>query len=174
MKETFNILSLSGGGIKGIFQSTFLKFLEDMYKVPLYQIFDLVAGTSTGSIVGAALGCGISMDEVTSLYKLHGNAIFKKKKVGVKLLRPSWYSNEELKKQLENVFEKKKLSETNTKLLIPSTSLENYKYSVFTQDSNESIVDALMSSAAAPFYFDAYRTSGDISHYYMDGRALGK
>lgn len=90
MKETFNILSLSGGGIKGIFQSTFLKFLEDMYKVPLYQIFDLVAGTSTGSIVGAALGCGISMDEVTSLYKLHGNAIFKKKKVGVKLLRPSW------------------------------------------------------------------------------------
>lgn len=51
-----------------------------MYKVPLYQIFDLVAGTSTGSIVGAALGCGISMDEVTSLYKLHGNAIFKKKK----------------------------------------------------------------------------------------------
>lgn len=129
MKETFNILSLSGGGIKGIFQSTFLKFLEDMYKVPLYQIFDLVAGTSTGSIVGAALGCGISMDEVTSLYKLHGNAIFKKKKVGVKLLRPSWYSNEELKKQLENVFEKKKLSEANTKLLIPSTSLENYKYS---------------------------------------------
>ena len=169
MKETFNILSLSGGGIKGIFQSTFLKFLEDMYKVPLYQIFDLVAGTSTGSIVGAALGCGISMDEVTSLYKLHGNAIFKKKKVGVKLLRPSWYSNEELKKQLENVFEKKKLSEANTKLLIPSTSLENYKYSVFTQDSNESIVDALMSSAAAPFYFDAYQTSGDISHFYMDG-----
>ena len=63
MKETFNILSLSGGGIKGIFQSTFLHFLEDMYKVPLYQLCDLVAGTSTGSIVGAALSCGISMDE---------------------------------------------------------------------------------------------------------------
>ena len=54
MKETFNILSLSGGGIKGIFQSTFLKFLEDLYKVPLFQIFDLVAGTSTSSIVGDA------------------------------------------------------------------------------------------------------------------------
>lgn len=102
MKETFNILSLSGGGIKGIFQSTFLHFLEDMYKVPLYQIFDLVAGTSTGSIVGAALSCGISMDEVTSLYKMHGKDIFKKK-TGVKLLRPSWYSNEELKSQLLHV-----------------------------------------------------------------------
>lgn len=54
MKETFNILSLSGGGIKGVFQSTFLEFLEEEYKVPLSQIFDLVAGTSTGSIVGAA------------------------------------------------------------------------------------------------------------------------
>lgn len=169
MKETFNILSLSGGGIKGIFQSTFLKFLEELYKVPLYQIFDLVAGTSTGSIVGAALSCGISMDEVTSLYMQHGNEIFKKKKVGVKLLRPSWYSNEELKKQLINVFDKKKLSDAYTKLLIPSTSLENYKYSVFTQDGNESIVDALMSSAAAPFYFDAYQTSGEIRHFYMDG-----
>lgn len=168
MKETFNILSLSGGGIKGIFQSTFLHFLEDMYKVPLYQIFDLVAGTSTGSIVGAALSCGISMDEVTSLYKMHGKDIFKKKS-GVKLLRPSWYSNEELKSQLIHVFESKRLCDTFTKLLIPSTSLENYKYSVFTQNSNELIVDALMSSAAAPFYFDAYRTSGDISHYYMDG-----
>lgn len=169
MKETFNILSLSGGGIKGIFQSTFLKFLENMYKVPLYQVFDLVAGTSTGSIVGAALACGVPMDDVTSLYKQHGNAIFKKKKFGVKLLRPSWYSSVELKKQLVNVFDKKRLNDTYTKLLIPSTSLENYKYSVFTQNSNELIVDALMSSAAAPFYFDAYQTSGNIKHYYMDG-----
>lgn len=169
MKETFNILSLSGGGIKGIFQSTFLKFLEDLYKVPLFQIFDLVAGTSTGSIVGAALACGIPMDEVTSLYKQHGNDIFKKKKVGVKGFRPSWYSNKELKRQLEKVFDRKKLCDANTKLLIPSTSLENYKYNIFTQDGNDSIVDALMSSAAAPFYFDAYQTSGDISHFYMDG-----
>lgn len=81
MKETFNILSLSGGGIKGIFQATFLKFLEELYKVPLYEIFDLVAGTSTGSIVGAALACDISMDQVTSLYKQHGNEIFKKKRL---------------------------------------------------------------------------------------------
>lgn len=173
MKETFNILSLSGGGIKGIFQSTFLKFLEDLYKVPLFQIFDLVAGTSTGSIVGAALACGIPMDEVTSLYKQHGNDIFKKQKVGVKVLRPSWYSNKELKRQLEKVFDRKKLCDANTKLLIPSTSLENYKYNIFTQNGNDSIVDALMSSAAAPFYFDAYQTSGDISHFYMDGWSLG-
>ena len=169
MKETFNILSLSGGGIKGIFQSTFLKFLEELYKVPLHQIFDLVAGTSTGSIVGAALACGIPMNEVTNLYKQHGSSIFKKKKIGIKIFRPSWYSNEELKKQLINVFKDKSLHETKTKLLIPSTCLENYKYNIFTQDSNETIVDALMSSAAAPFYFNAYQTTGDISHSYMDG-----
>ena len=114
MKETFNILSLSGGGIKGIFQSTFLKFLEDLYKVPLFQIFDLVAGTSTGSIVGAALACGIHMEEVTSLYKQHGNDIFKKQKVCVKVLRPSWYSNKELKSLLEKVFARKKLCDANT------------------------------------------------------------
>lgn len=169
MKETFNILSLSGGGIKGIFQSTFLRFLEKEYKVPLSQIFDLVAGTSTGSIVGAALACDIPMENVSNLYKQHGKEIFKKKSVGVKMLRHSWYSNEELKKRLHFVFKEKKLKEANTKLLIPSTSLENYKYQIFTQERNETIVDALMSSAAAPFYFDAYQTTGDINHFYMDG-----
>lgn len=169
MKETFNILSLSGGGIKGVFQSTFLEYLEEEYKVPLSQIFDLVAGTSTGSIVGAALACNMSMKDVTNLYKKHGKAIFKKKTVGVKLLRSSWYSNEELKRQLSTVFQNRTLKDASTRLLIPSTSLENYKYSIFTQESNESIVDALMSSAAAPFYFNAYKTTGNINHFYMDG-----
>lgn len=169
MKETFNILSLSGGGIKGVFQSTFLEFLEEEYKVPLSQIFDLVAGTSTGSIVGAALACNMSMKNVTNLYKKHGKDIFKKKIVGVKLLRSSWYSSEELKRQLSTVFQDRTLKDASTRLLIPSTSLENYKYSIFTQESNESIVDALMSSAAAPFYFNAYKTTGNINHFYMDG-----
>ena len=169
MKETFNILSLSGGGIKGIFQSAFLKYLEDEYKVPLSQIFDFVAGTSTGAIVGAALACDIGMDKVTNLYIKHGKKIFKQKKVGVKFFRPSWYSNKELKKQLEIVFSNKSLQESKTKLLIPSTSLENYKHNIFTQNSRETIVDALMSSAAAPFYFEAYKTSENIGHFYMDG-----
>lgn len=169
MKETFNILSLSGGGIKGIFQSTFLKCLENEYQVPLSEVFDLVAGTSTGSIVGAALACNITMDQVTKLYKEHGKSIFKKKPFGIKYLRTSWYSNEELKLRLQNVFGKKEMKDTATRLLIPTTSLENYKYSVFTQDNNETIVDALMSSAAAPFYFDAYRMDGEVNHYYMDG-----
>lgn len=169
MKQTFNILSLSGGGIKGIFQSTFLNFLEKEYNVPLSQIFDLVAGTSTGSIVGAALANDISMKIVSDLYHQHGQSIFKKKKIGVKALRTSWYSNDILKNHLYNVFKDRGLKDAKTKLLIPSTSLEDYKYNIFTNESNETIVDALMSSAAAPFYFDAYQTTGDINHYYMDG-----
>lgn len=169
MKNTFNILSLSGGGIKGIFQSTFLNFLEKEYQIPLYQVFDLVAGTSTGSIVGAALACDVPMNDVTSLYKKHGEAIFKRKKVGVRYWRSSWYSNEELKKRLTEVFKDKSLKDANTKLLIPSTSVENYKHNIFTQNNDETIVDALMSSAAAPFYFNAYQTAGTINHYYMDG-----
>lgn len=169
MKQTFNILSLSGGGIKGIFQSTFLNFLENEYNVPLSQIFDLVAGTSTGSIVGAALANDISMKTVSDLYHQHGQSIFKKKTIGVKALRTSWYSNDILKKHLYDVFKDKSLKEAKTRLLIPSTSLEDYKYNIFTNENNDTIVDALMSSAAAPFYFDAYQTTGDINHYFMDG-----
>ncbi len=166
-QNTFNILALSGGGIKGIFQATFLNLLEERYEFPLYDVFDLVAGTSTGSIVGAALACGIRMEKVVDLYKKDGNAIFRGKHL--KYIRHSWYSSENLQKKLSLTFGNTCLNEAKTKLLIPSTSLENYKHNIFTQDSNTSMVDALMSSAAAPFYFDAYRASSNVDHYFLDG-----
>lgn len=64
------ILSLDGGGAKGFYTLGVLKGLEGLVG-PLQKRFDLVVGTSTGSIIAALICLGHSVDEIHELYKEH-------------------------------------------------------------------------------------------------------
>ena len=46
------ILCLDGGGMRGILTIQLLKKLEEKAGIPCYELFDMVAGTSTGAIIG--------------------------------------------------------------------------------------------------------------------------
>lgn len=81
--KPFNVLCLDGGGLRGIYQATYLKtFSEkvsnyhDGQPVDIGQAFDLIAGTSTGGIVGTAVAAGIGLDKVQLLYEEKGGEIF--------------------------------------------------------------------------------------------------
>ncbi len=51
MKEkTFKILSIDGGGIKGLYSSRIIRILEDTYNCHIFDFFDLICGTSAGGI----------------------------------------------------------------------------------------------------------------------------
>lgn len=169
VESTFNILALSGGGVRGIFQATLLKYIEEeLYKnTPLYQMFDMVVGTSTGSIVASALALGIPMKQVERCYKEEGEKIFDKKRV--KYLRSEWYSPNNLKKILKSQFQDKKMCEAKCNLLITSICLDNYKHTLFTNDDDVEVVDAVMSSTAAPFYFPCYTFNNETGRSYLDG-----
>jgi predicted patatin/cPLA2 family phospholipase len=65
----FRILSLDGGGAKGVYTLGILKEMEGMLGCPLYQCFDLVYGTSTGSIIAALLALGFEVDQIVGLYR---------------------------------------------------------------------------------------------------------
>lgn len=65
------ILSLDGGGAKGLYTLGVLKEIESMMKCPLYKRFDLVFGTSTGAIIAALIALGYEMDAIHALYKEH-------------------------------------------------------------------------------------------------------
>src|SRR5580700_4927864 len=67
----YRILSLDGGGAKGFYTLGVLKDIEGMLGCPLYKRFDLIFGTSTGSIVGALLALGCEVDQIHQLYKKH-------------------------------------------------------------------------------------------------------
>src|ERR1017187_5240931 len=52
--KTFRILSIDGGGLRGIIPVKILQKLEELTGKRIYEMFDLVAGTSTGGIISCA------------------------------------------------------------------------------------------------------------------------
>ena len=50
-----NVLSLDGGGIRGLILSLFLEAIETRTGKPISALFDIIAGTSTGGILALAL-----------------------------------------------------------------------------------------------------------------------
>ena len=88
------ILALDGGGIRGILTLQFLQTLESLIKkrfgdnTLLCDYFDLIGGTSTGSIIAAGLACGMTVGALQDLYKNIGDKVFQQGGFG-KLL-PEW------------------------------------------------------------------------------------
>ena len=72
----FQILSLDGGGYRGLFSAAVLAAFEEDLGRPVVEHFDLVTGTSTGGIIALALGAGLSPRQVIEFYETHGSRIF--------------------------------------------------------------------------------------------------
>jgi hypothetical protein len=73
------ILSLDGGGIRGIMTLQLLKELEVIAGMPCYQLFDMVAGTSTGGIIAGLMAAGRDAIQIEKLYLELVNQVFTKK-----------------------------------------------------------------------------------------------
>jgi patatin-like phospholipase/acyl hydrolase len=164
MSKSFKVLSIDGGGIRGIFPAIILNNIEQKFNIKLSECFDLIAGTSTGSIIAAAIACDIPLQEVIDLYKNEGDTIFEKRIGGFLGLFKSRYDNKTLKKFLDNRFKDRTLSDPclKTRLLIPTTDISNGDVHVikskyleeFTRDPDRLIKDAILASCSAPLYFN--------------------
>jgi len=77
------ILTLDGGGIRGVFSLQILARIEALFRVDrhdpnlvLAEVFDLIAGTSTGAIIATYLSWGLPVQEVVRRYDVHGPDLF--------------------------------------------------------------------------------------------------
>lgn len=177
------ILSIDGGGIKGVFAAQFLAELEEQCGCPLWKYFDLIAGTSTGAIIAAGLGMDIPAKQILDFYLEKGPDIFKGFATtelgsflqGIKGILGGRYPASRLKEALESVFGEHLLGECKTRVVIPSYNLTNRRPSIFKtphlaeyiMDHKEKIVDVLLATTAAPTYFPAH-TLGDRGDF-IDG-----
>ncbi|HTX92703.1 MAG TPA: patatin-like phospholipase family protein [Anaerolineales bacterium] len=71
-------IAIDGGGIRGVIVTKALSMLEDHLKTPIHDIFRLAAGTSTGSIISAGIGSGLTAVQLHQLYVSLGDTIFRK------------------------------------------------------------------------------------------------
>lgn len=105
------ILTLDGGGLRGILTLGILQQIEDELRKrhdndPAFRLchyFDLIAGTSTGAIIAATLAIGWSVDDITAKYFDLGKRVFQRSLLRQGLLRAK-YDETQLIEQLKDVF----------------------------------------------------------------------
>lgn len=175
--KKFRVLSLDGGGIRGIFPAVILSEIEKDLKAKnnenwqIYQNVDLIFGTSTGGILALALSLGIPAEEIKNLYFNNAKNIFGNKKGFFKCINYSSHDRTNLKNLLEDVFKKyhnktliPKLKDCKVPVGVSIYDLSIGKPSVLkslyhprlTRDPNLPLLDAALSTSSAPTYFDPY------------------
>jgi len=106
-KKPRKILSLDGGGIRGLITARALIKLEKIIQehsneTRLCDYFDYIGGTSTGAIIASALSIGMSAEEVLSFYKDFGKKAFKKTSIFKRF--KSLYEDGELERKMKEEF----------------------------------------------------------------------
>jgi len=76
--RTHVAVAVDGGGIKGVIVTRALAILEDHLGQSVHDVFRLTAGTSTGSVVSAGIGAGLSGAQMYRLYCELGGTVFRK------------------------------------------------------------------------------------------------
>lgn len=164
MSKPFYILSIDGGGFRGLFAAHLLKRMEEEWQLDWRNRFGLLAGTSTGAILAAGLACGKSALQLADFYKTHAKTIFTprlRSRFDSLKLFTSRYSSKNLKTLLEATLGETTLGQVTTPLILPSVDIGNGCVHVFkskyhddfVRDSNVRVSDAVLASCSAPTYF---------------------
>ncbi|WP_264377034.1 MULTISPECIES: patatin-like phospholipase family protein [unclassified Wolbachia] len=159
------ILSIDGGGIRGIIPAIILAEIEQRTRKPIAEIFDLIAGTSTGGIVVAGLcrkdergNPQYSANDLVELYQKYGAYIFKSSFLRRSIF--SWlncaqYPHKNIEFVLDKYFGEDILKNTLSNVLITSYDIQNHCPFFFKswKEGNIKLKDALRAATAAPTYF---------------------
>jgi len=172
----YRILSLDGGGIRGVLTAVLLDRLQQQYPGLLNNQPDtitLFAGTSTGGILALGIADGLTPAKMRDLYVVNGRSIFDsswtRDVVDVGGLAGSKYDNRHLKDVLQQTFGGKKLGDLKPRVLVASFQLDNedpaarswnpkffHNFPGPDSDGAALVVDVAMETSAAPTYFPSY------------------
>ncbi|MYF08583.1 MAG: patatin-like phospholipase family protein [Rhodospirillaceae bacterium] len=178
VERAYRVLSLDGGGMRGIYTAAFLARLTDQFSrirgesaLDLGLGFDLITGTSTGAIVGCALAVGRPMTEIVGLYREHGPKIFPHRIAGkasavcraAQGSRHVRAGDKALRQALEEVLGDLTMLEVyhgrGISLSIPAVLMSEHRAWVFkktpssgVRDDHYRLADVCMATTAAPIY----------------------
>lgn len=166
-KPRFQILSLDGGGIKGLFAAATLAAIEEDLGCDVTRHFDLITGTSTGGIIALGLGLGLRPVQIVDFYLSEGARIF-----------PGWFglkkfqhwvmrkfSQKPLMSALQGCFKDKRLADSKKRLVIPAYNLGEDDVYIFRTPHSERLKrdykvpawKVALATSAAPTFFPCCR-----------------
>jgi patatin-like phospholipase/acyl hydrolase len=172
----YRILSLDGGGIRGLLATRLLQKIDlDLPK--FWTQFDLIAGTSTGAIPALGLAAGISPADLSEVYQESHAQVFKDSAwdnvKDLLAMTGAQYSAAGLKRVLANLFGQKTLGDLQKRVIVPAVHLDNqsadpvkprhwktkffHNFAGDDSDAAELVVDVALRSTAAPVYFPIYQ-----------------
>lgn len=182
--QDFRILSIDGGGIRGILPLAFLARLEREYLdgASIATCFDLITGTSTGGIIALGLGAGKTANELLDLYMNRGGDIFPDYSWGGKVARGVLQklllhrcNQKKLGAMVQEILGQDQLWTSQKRLCIPSAEMRHFEPFInktphhpdYKMDWKKGMADIAMQTAAAPSFYPP--VSGEDGYEFVDG-----
>lgn len=171
------ILALDGGGIRGLIPAIICDKLSILAGRPIWQLFDLIAGTSTGGILalgyakpverkdgrGESSVDGMSTTDMVQLYRDEGPKIFSNQHSWRSLIRGPRYTSANLGKILKSKFGHHRLKDAIVEVLVTSYDLAHRRPKMFTRwqanvdvSQDCSMYHVALATSAAPTYFPPF------------------
>jgi len=187
-QKKIRILSIDGGGIRGIIPAKVLAELErELQKIEpgkkLHEHFGLICGTSTGAILAIGIALGIPSSQLLQFYKSNAKVIFPQWYLKIlprraRALITSVYSNKALRRKLKEIYTHANggkiplLNDLKTRICVPAFNGNDGKINVFKtrhhtdyrRDYKLPAHDVALSSASAPIYFPPHSFSFSNEH----------
>lgn len=175
--EVVNILSLDGGGMKGLFSASIVREMVRYTGQEPHQMFDIFAGTSIGGILATHFADGNAVDDTIAILDDDGPYIFstdpdvpsRRVRLHTKVLKTlsggigySFYPNDKLQSVLRREFgDGRALADVPKPVVVTAYNTTTETPTFFSNMGNPShtavtAVDALMSTSAAPYYLPAW------------------
>ncbi len=184
MTDVLRVLSIDGGGIRGVIPATVLAEIETRTQARIAELFDLIAGTSTGGVIALGLVKPAKDDatrpqfaasEIAELYENEGTRIFARSPwhhvLAIDNLLDERYGAKGIESVLEEYFGDVLLSEAVTETLVTSYEIETRAPWFFArhkarndQGSNFPMRFVARATSAAPTYFEPEELKATTPH----------
>lgn len=197
-EKPFRVLSIDGGGMRGLYTASLLATLANQFNKRECDIgmgFDLIVGTSTGSILAGGLIAGIPISTIIDLYYKIGPEIFTDpapRQSNFKLIKWIWRnrnksanSNKRLREALNDIFRDETLADVYTRrsigLCVPTVDMTTHNAQIFktphradrTADDKRKLSEIILASSAAPIVLPLAKISNPhikaSQSYFADG-----
>ena len=183
-KRPFRLLSIDGGGIRGVLPAMVLADLERRTNRPVIDLFDMIVGTSTGGLLGLALACPDvkgkprhTARDIVRLYDVEGKRVFSRsvwhKIRSVGNLADGKYPTSGIEGVLQDYFGEARLKDALCDVVVPTYEIER-RFPFFFKTANAKakgyydypMKTVIRAATAAPTYFEPAQIQIDSPNDY--------